>query len=75
MSDGLMQGIGAQELLAYLDSASDFAFELSVLNLLSEKGCRCEHGGSYEDSVTRKPLSLPQTSSALRSLQLGCAPR
>ena len=38
----------------YLNSYSDFSFELSVLKMLREKNISCEHGGLYEDSVTGK---------------------
>jgi len=47
--------LGAGELRSYLETLSDFAFELHVLNVLRSKGCRCEHGGSYDDPKTDKP--------------------
>ena len=42
------------DLVEYLDSYSDFSFELSVLKMLRENGLECEHGGLYEDTVTGK---------------------
>lgn len=42
------------DLEEYIETASDFAFELRVLELLSRFGLHCEHAGSYEDPVTKK---------------------
>lgn len=42
------------DLLEYLESQSDFNFELHVLKMLRENGLDCEHGGHYEDPVTKK---------------------
>ncbi|MCI5132716.1 MAG: hypothetical protein D3904_14665 [Candidatus Electrothrix sp. EH2] len=44
-------------MLEYLESQSDFSFELKVLKMLKmlrENGIECEHGGHYEDPVTGK---------------------
>ena len=39
----------------YLNSYSDFAFELRVLHKLNElNGARCQHGGVYKDPITGK---------------------
>lgn len=38
----------------YLAEASDFSFELRILEMLSEKGINCEHGGQYKDPDTKK---------------------
>lgn len=46
--------IGTPDLLEYLNSYSDFSFELTVLKMLRESGLECEHGGLYEDPVTGK---------------------
>ncbi|MEH0168516.1 hypothetical protein [Roseateles microcysteis] len=46
--------VGPSELLEYLNSVSDFSFELSVLKMLRTLGVDCEHGGHYEDPVTGK---------------------
>lgn len=46
--------IKQQDLLAYLNEFSDFGFELSVLKMLRGKGIDCEHGGHYEDPVSKK---------------------
>lgn len=46
--------IKQSDLLEYLESYSDFGFELSVLKMLRERGLECEHGGHYEDPVTNK---------------------
>ena len=42
------------DLITYLDSYSDFAFELRCLELLTCNGFDCEHGGTYADPVTNK---------------------
>lgn len=42
------------DLIEYLESSSDFSFELSVLKMLRDCGVSCEHGGLYEDPVTGK---------------------
>ena len=42
------------DLLEYLNSYSDFSFELAVLKMLRERNIECEHGGHYEDPVTNK---------------------
>jgi hypothetical protein len=41
-------------LLEYLNSSSDFAFELLCLKTLKDLGCDCQHGGSYTDPITKK---------------------
>ena len=46
--------IKKDDLVDYLDSCSDFSFELSVLKMLRENDMSCEHGGLYEDPVTGK---------------------
>lgn len=46
--------IGKTDLLEYLKTCSDFSFELSVLKMLRDSGLDCEHGGLYEDPVTKK---------------------
>jgi hypothetical protein len=42
------------DLEEYLNLYSDFAFELRVLQMLRHLGLSCEHGGLYEDPVTKK---------------------
>jgi len=42
------------DLAEYLESHSDFGFELSVLKMLRERGIECKHGGLYDDPVTGK---------------------
>jgi hypothetical protein len=46
--------ITQSDLLEYLNSYSDFNFELEVLKMLREHDIECEHGGHYEDPVTNK---------------------
>jgi hypothetical protein len=46
--------IGQADLLEYLNTSSDFAFELRCLERLSSLGFQCQHGGSYTDPVTKK---------------------
>jgi hypothetical protein len=43
-----------EKLAEYVQGAGDFEFELRVLNELSKKGIKCNHGGTYEDSVSGK---------------------
>ena len=51
--------IQEQDLKEFLESYSDFSFELSVLKMLREKGLECEHGGVYEDMKgSRRRLTL-----------------
>lgn len=44
----------SEDLVEYLDSYSDFSFELKVLKMLRTSDINCEHGGYYEDPVTKK---------------------
>jgi hypothetical protein len=46
--------IGIETLNEYLESASDFSFELRILKMLTQKGISCEHGGQYRDPDTKK---------------------
>jgi hypothetical protein len=47
--------IDQADLDEYLKSQSDFAFEISVLNRLVSHGFECDHAGTYEDPITKKP--------------------
>lgn len=47
--------IESEDIAEYISSQSDFGFELRVLRLLREAGWTCEHAGTYEDPLTRKP--------------------
>jgi hypothetical protein len=46
--------IGPEILQEYLDTASDFAFELEVMKVLAAEKVNHEHGGSYVDASTSK---------------------
>ncbi len=47
--------IGKAEIETFLESDSDFSFEMSVLHKLNSKlGFSCFHGGTYVDPVTKK---------------------
>lgn len=46
--------IGKADLIEYLNTASDFAFELRCLERLTSLGFQCQHSGSYTDPVTKK---------------------
>ena len=48
------EAIRKEDLLEYIESYSDFSFELSVLKMLRDNDINCEHGGLYEDPVTGK---------------------
>lgn len=43
------------DLIEYLDTRSDFAFEIETLKSLIEFGFSCDHGGTYEDPATQRP--------------------
>ena len=46
--------IQKDDFIKFLNSHSDFSFELSVLKMMRQNGIECEHGGLYEDPVTGK---------------------
>ena len=46
--------IGSTDLIEFLDTWSDFAFELACVERMSRLGFVCQHGGSYVDPVTKK---------------------
>ena len=46
--------IGQDTLVDYLETRSDFHFELKILKMMRDHGLPCEHGGHYSDPVTRK---------------------
>ncbi|MGY0553045.1 hypothetical protein ACW17M_07525 [Vreelandella sp. 2A-K22] len=46
--------VGKSTLAEYLTEVSDFGFELSVLKMLRDLGIGYDHGGHYEDPVTKK---------------------
>ena len=45
----------SSDLIEYLDSHSDFSFEIETLKELIQRGFTCEHGGTYTDPTTQKP--------------------
>ena len=46
--------INQEILIRYLETKSDFAFELRVLQKLKSHGLACSHGGQYLDPVSKK---------------------
>lgn len=55
MAKQLSEGdIGPNDFLEYLNSYSDFSFELRTLSMIAAHGLAYEHGGNYEDPVTKK---------------------
>src|SRR5258705_12145540 len=38
----------------YLADCADFSFELRVLKALTDLKLKCQHGGTYEDPITKK---------------------
>jgi hypothetical protein len=46
--------IGQADLVEFLETESDLAFEMIVLKTLIDNGFSCDHGGSYTDRVTNK---------------------
>ena len=47
------EGISQDTLIEYLDTKSDFQFELKILKMMKDHGLPCEHGGHYVDPVTK----------------------
>jgi hypothetical protein len=47
--------VDSSDLIEYLNTSSDFAFELRCLEQLVKLEFQCQHGGSYTDPVTKKP--------------------
>ncbi len=50
----LTDPITETDIRQYLESESDFQFELKVLTMLTDRGFECDHGGTYTDSITGK---------------------
>ena len=46
--------IAVDDLREYLAGYSDFSFELQTLKLIRDAGLQCDHGGLYQDSITKK---------------------
>jgi hypothetical protein len=46
--------VGSADLKEYLNGYSDFSFELQTLKTLRAMALDCEHGGLYQDPVTKK---------------------
>lgn len=46
--------ITREDVQAYLDSYSDFTFEINTLNLLTKLRFKCRHSGTYTDPVTQR---------------------
>ncbi len=44
--------IEKKDIIEYLNSYSDFSFEIKVLNKVISLGFKCEHSGTYKDPVT-----------------------
>lgn len=62
------------DLLEYLNTSSDFAFELRCLERLSSLGFQCQHGGSYTDPVTRKTRQFDiRAQKSHENLRVQCA--
>jgi hypothetical protein len=53
-SKGPPRPITEADVEAYLVSASDFRFEMFVLNALETYGFSCEHGGTYVDPISNR---------------------
>lgn len=50
----LDQRIEKDDIEEYLNSYSDFSFEVKVLKNFISLGFDCEHSGTYEDPITKK---------------------
>jgi hypothetical protein len=66
--------IGQADLVEYLNTSSDFAFELRCLERLSALGFQCQHGGSYIDPVTKKARQFDlRAQKSHKNLRVRCA--
>jgi hypothetical protein len=54
MTKLLDDDINRNDIREYIESRSDFYFELQVLYYLKELGLTCHHGGLYQDPITNK---------------------
>jgi len=54
MAKLLDQSIEKDDIEEYLNSYSDFSFEVKVLKIFTSLGFDCEHSGTYEDPITKK---------------------
>ncbi len=43
------------DLVEFLNTTSDFGFEIKVMKVLAGLGFKLKHGGTYIDPVTEKP--------------------
>jgi hypothetical protein len=43
------------DVIEFVEGQSDFGFEIRVLDLLTNEGFHCEHGGVYDDPFTKIP--------------------
>lgn len=59
--------VSASDITAYLESSSDFAFELRCRKELIRIGYDVEHGGSYADPITGKPRQFD-----IRARRIAC---
>ena len=65
--------VGPEILQEYLDTASDFAFELRTKRALAEAKVEHEHGGSYVDSTTGKVRQFDLRAWVSSRTSLNCA--
>ena len=66
--------IGQADLIEYLNTSSEFAFELRCLERLTNLGLQCQHGGSYTDPVTKKTRQFDLRAQKSRErLRVHCA--
>jgi hypothetical protein len=62
--------ITKDDIAKFADSSSDFGFELRILRNLTSLNIVCEHGGTYEDPVTKKPRQFDIRASLFLESQL-----
>ena len=43
-----------EEIIEFLESSSDFSFEMAVLHQINRLGFQCSHAGTYSDPITSK---------------------
>src|SRR5215471_79313 len=54
MADDRSKPITKADVEKFIESVSDFSFEMKVLSVLSELGFKCRHAGTYRDPLTDK---------------------
>jgi hypothetical protein len=65
--------IGPDQIIEWLDSQSDFTLEMQVFSHTQSLGFHAEHGGTYEDPVTKRPRQFDVRAIARNGTQNKCS--